>query len=356
MRPILLSVLFFAPWTAFAADSAEKALCQKNLSTYKDRIHKNVEDESAWTELRVCATELKKWDEAIQIALQARLKNRHLSQPYLILGLAQMQQKNYERAIEHFDQTIELRSSQPVAYFQMGMAYLFLNEPGKAAQAAERAVDLEPTNPVYHRQLAYTLLIVGELEAAETSIQKAITLDPKDIAAHKILAKIYTKAGNTAGAAQAHAWIKAEEAAFAAAHPELVKKPEVVSAPKPEARDDDEEEDEKKGKEEDYQLIGQCIGQWDNMKLAIDAGDLEKALLSYSDYLDTRELYRESFNKLGSAKLKTIFKSFSELYDCEVIFATAHCKAMVHSPSGAVVVTKIRFERNPDKVWRIRSY
>ena len=55
-------------------------------------------------------------------------------EPYLILGLAQMQQKNYERAVEHFDQTIALKSNQPLAYFQMGMAYLYLNEPLKASQ------------------------------------------------------------------------------------------------------------------------------------------------------------------------------------------------------------------------------
>ena len=122
----------------YAAGPEGKDICQKNYSGYKDRITKNPLDDEAWTELRVCTTERKKWDDAIQVALQARLKNRDLPQPYLILGLAQMQQKNYERAVEHFDQTIALKSGQPIAYFQMGMAYLFLNEPTKAAQAAER--------------------------------------------------------------------------------------------------------------------------------------------------------------------------------------------------------------------------
>src|SRR5437879_13151945 len=110
----------------FAAGTEGKELCQKNYASYKDRIAKNPADDEAWTELRVCAGELKKWDEAIQVALQARLKNRDLPQPYLILGLAQMQQKNYERAVEHFDQSIALKPDQPLAYFQMGMAYLFL--------------------------------------------------------------------------------------------------------------------------------------------------------------------------------------------------------------------------------------
>ncbi len=218
--------------------------------------------------------------------------------------------------------------------------------------AAERAIDLDPTNAAYQRQAGYTYLLLGDLEAAEAATQRAIAQDKDDMAAHKILAKIYSKSGNAAGAASELALVKASETAFAAAHPELVKKPE--PAPKPVDVDDDKEDEE--GKVEDYQLIGQVIGQWNTMKEAMLHGDTNKALMSYSDYLDTRDQYRASFEKIGPEKLKGVFSSFGELYDCEIVFATAHCKSMVRSPSGGVVVAKIRFERNPDKVWRIRSF
>src|SRR5205807_1740853 len=197
--------------------------------------------------------------EAIQVALQARLKNRDLPQPYLILGLAQMQQKNYERAVEHFDQSIALKPDQPLAYFQMGMAYLFLNEPAKAAQAAERAVELE-----------------------------------------------------------------------------LAKKPE--PAPK---REEEEKDEESSKKQEDYQVIGLCIGQWNRMKDAVMREHVEEALTYYSDYLDTRDQYRDSFNKMGVPHLKTVFANFGELYDCDVVFASAHCKAVVSNAAGTSVVTQI---------------
>src|SRR5438552_17110435 len=120
MRRILSVLLLAVPCAALqATEPSGKDLCQKNYSSYKDRITKNPADAQAWTEFRVCTVELKKWDEAIQVALQVRQKNRDLPEPYLILGLAQMQQKNYERAVEHFDQTIALKSNQPLAYFQM---------------------------------------------------------------------------------------------------------------------------------------------------------------------------------------------------------------------------------------------
>src|SRR5262245_56921176 len=121
----------FATWTISLlilqsgiamAETASHEMCQKTFPKYKQQLEKNPGDDLTWTELRVCAGELKKWDDAIQVALTARQKNRNLPQPYLILGLAQMQQKNYDRAIEHFDQSIGLRSAQPLAYFQMGMA------------------------------------------------------------------------------------------------------------------------------------------------------------------------------------------------------------------------------------------
>jgi tetratricopeptide (TPR) repeat protein len=343
--PFLLGVV-----SLFAAEQSGKDLCQKNFSSYKDRIAKDPTDDEAWTELRVCTQELKKWDEAIQVALQARQKNRDLPQPYLILGLAQMQQKNYERAVEHFDQTISLKSEQPLAYFQMGMAYLFLNETLKASQAAARAVELDPTNPAHHRQLAYTQLLLEDYPAAEASAKKAIALDKDDLAAHKILAKVYAKEGNNVGMTSELALAKTAEVKYAAAHPELTKPPE--PAPKPV----EEEEEKPSKKQEDYQVIGQCIGQWNAMKDDIMHEQINEALVYYSDYLDTRDQYRDSFNKLGPRRLKGIFSSFGDLYDCEVVFASAHCKALVTNNAGTTVVNQIRFERNPDHVWRIRSF
>lgn len=346
------SWIALAGLSSFALGVSRQDACQKEMVSARDRLAKNMSDEVAWTELRVCAGELKKWDEAIQTALQVRQKNRNLPQPYLILGLAQMQQKNYERAIEHFDQTIALRSEQPVAYFQMGMAYLFMNEPAKAAQAAERARDLDPENVAYQRQLAYTYLLMDRLDDAQAAAQKAIAIDKTDTASHKILAKIYAKSGNAAGAREELEIVKAADAALLAAHPELAKKPEPVAKPAPVA----DEDDESGGKEEDYQVIGTVIGQWNSMKDAVMHDDTDKALTYYSDYLDTRDQYREAFKRMGPTQLKTVFNSFGDLYDCEIVFASAHCKSMVGSPAGGVVVAKIRFEKNPDKVWRIRSF
>jgi tetratricopeptide (TPR) repeat protein len=348
MRLLLLLLLTVGPCAA-AANVGEE-LCQKSWNSYKERLKKNPADDAAWMEFRVCAGELKRWNEAVEVALEARHKNPDRPEPHLLLGLAQMQQRNYERAVDHFDESIRLKHDQPLAYFQMGMAYLFLDQPTEAAQAAERAVELDPSNSAHHRQLAYAKLLLGDLSQAETSVKKALELDPDDIASYKILSKVYAKEGKTEAAAKAQEHLKQAEARYAAAHPETVQA-EVTPAKPPE-----EEEKKTKEKEEDVDVIAACIGQWDKMKKAVMQGNLDQALLSYSDYLDTREQYRASFSRLGVPRLQSVFSSFGDLYDCDVVFASAHCKSLVKNATGTVVVTKIRFERNPDRVWRIRSF
>src|SRR5262249_14838576 len=159
---------------------------------------------------------------------------------------------------------------------------------------------------------------------------------------------IYAKEGNVSGVTEELTLAKAAEDKYAAAHPEAVAKPE---PPKP-VPPPDEEEEKKQQKQEDYEVIGQCIGQWNRMKEAAIQGNLDQALTYYSDYLDTRDQYRESFNKMGVPHLQGVFSRFGDLYDCEVVFASAHCKSLVANAAGTVVVTKIRFERNPDHVWR----
>ena len=148
------------------------------------------------------------------------------------------------------------------------------------------------------------------------------------------------------------AFVKDADAKFAAAHPELVKK----AAPVVVKPLEDEDKDEKKSKLEDYEVIGQCIGQWNKMKDAATRGDTKEALQYYSDYLDTRDQYKDAFEKMGVPRMQSVFASFGELYDCDIVFASAHCKSLVRNAAGTVVVTKIRFERNPDHIWRIRSF
>lgn len=323
-------------------------VCKKKLPQLKQQLIKNPDNTEGWVELRTCANETKEWGDAVDAAMAVKGKAPNNPQPRIILGMAQMQGKDYDRAIEHFDKAIELDSNEPYAYFQMGMAYLFKNEPEKALTAAERAVELDPKSPVYQRQAAYTYLMLDDLPKAEEASLTAIKLDPNDLAAHKILMRVYSKEDKTAEADQEALTVKAIIAKRAASLPAVTPAAPIL-APKVEEDKRDEE------KEDDADVIARLLNDWDEMKTDVIAGNVNGALSYFSTYLDTREQYKQAFSKMGPRAAKAM-QSFGDLYDCEVVFLSASCKALVRNDFGTMHQTTVRFERNPDRVWRIKSF
>jgi len=77
-------------------------------------------------------------------------------------------------------------------------------------------------------------------------------------------------------------------------------------------------------------------------------GDVERA-----DRTSTRGTFTALLHQPGSRRaLQSIFSSFGELYDCEVIFASGHCSSLVKNAAGTWSWTRSAFEKNPDHVWR----
>jgi tetratricopeptide (TPR) repeat protein len=332
-----------------AADPNPKTLCRKKIPQLKQQLSKNPADSKAWLELRTCANELKEWNDAVDAAMAAKGKTPNNPQPRIILGMAQMQGKDYDRAIEHFDKAIEINSQEPYAYFQMGMAYLFLNQPDKALTAAERAVELDPSNGSYQRQAAYTYMMLDDLPKAETAANAALKIDSDDIAAHKILARVYAKEEKTDESAR-----EAQAAKIATAkHIASMPAPE---PPPPGARAHEVEPEKKKvEKEDDADIIAEMLDGWEHMKADVIAGKLNDAIPYFSTYIDTRDKYHTAFSRMGSRAAKAM-QSFGELYDCEVVLYSASCKALVRNELGTMHQTVVWFERNPDRIWRIKSF
>jgi|GEM_PF-2721234 len=345
--PVIMAFAFFIGASVLqAAEISPRDLCRKKITQLKQQLSKNPANPQGWVELRTCANELKEWNEAVEAAMAAKQKAPDNAEPHIIIGMAQMQGKDYTRSIEHFDKAIELDAHQPYAYFQMGMAYLFLNQPEKAQQAAQRAVELDPTNAAYQRQAAYTYLMLDDLANAETAAGAAIKIDPEDIAAHKILARVYAKQGKTEEATQEAQLAKAAMTKHMASLP---KAEAPVLSPKV------EQEKLKEEKEDDADIIANLLENWSHMKDSLMSGDLDTAIRYFSTYLDTRDQYKKAFIKMGPRASKAM-QSFGELYDCEVVFLSASCKALIRNDFGTTSQTIVRFERNPDRIWRIKSF
>jgi tetratricopeptide (TPR) repeat protein len=404
----LSAVLLSAGGPAASAADSPRDYCKDHYDSFKGLIAKNPRDSSAWKELRLCTDELHRWNTVSEVCTGALAKADNIPQAHLMLGLAHFHMKEYTQAIDELDKAIALKSDDPLPYYYTGMSYLFLRQPAQSVKAAQRATELEPNNPSNYSQLAYAYFLLDDKEKCETAAKKAIALNPNEVSAYKVLGNLYAKEGRqedsdrmfeesihangrlaaggvatSTGApvaamptkptvytlpgvptpvvvaetatspvaklaeggppAAAVAMPKGAAVAPAPALSTSVAAPPAAAVSPPAAP-------------EPPDAISSCKTQWEAMKAAIIAGDTEKALTYYSDYLDTRDQYRQSFQRLGPARLKTMFGNLGGLYDCEVTFATAACKANVKGSAGQLLVTTVRFERNEDHVWRIRSF
>jgi tetratricopeptide (TPR) repeat protein len=365
-NPLFLTVLLLplALLPARAADEAARALCRKELDNLQKRAVKHPEDANAWQEFRACAIELRRWTEAADAAQAVLEKLPDHADAHLLLGIAHFHVQEYRHALGEFQTAVTARPNDPLAHYYTGMTYLFLNQPADALPEGEKAAALDPKNPAVHRQLAYAYLLTNDQAKCEASAKQALALDPNDTASYKVLGNLYRKQGKESEANKMF-----EEAIHAggrragrAAMPGVVAAPSAgpgaaaassgAKRPSPRASDEDQVEPP----ENTPERIEHCKEQWDGMKEAVQRGDLETALRYYSDYAGTREEYRKAFQNMGVARVQAIFSNFGELENCEVVIMSATCKAKVRSPNGGERETSIRFERNPDKIWRIRSF
>lgn len=366
MHKLTLIMFVGVAVSAYAAPTGRE-LCKTEFTNYENKAKKDPADEKAWKEFRVCVTELKRWHDGEVTAAEALKKNPNNAEAHLILGVARLHTKVYSKAAESLDDAIRLKPDNAQAYYYLGMTYLFQSMPLEASKAAERAVELDPKNPANYSQSAYAYYLLDDQPKSEAAAKKAVELDPNNVAAYKVLGNLYTKQGKTVEADAMFEEAIHANGRISAASPGSAKRvlpgmttgvaggvsgTAVTKRPAAVVSDDDEGPDPAQSRDE---VETRLIIQWREMKDALLNGRVEKALTYYSDYEGTRDNYRKAFGKMTLDRLKQIYGSFSDLEDCEIVVAAATCSATI-SHSGTMHVTKVRFERGPDRVWRIRSY
>jgi len=364
-----LAVILGVTTRAFADPEVSGAdLCRKNFDSYKDRLAKNPDDGQGWAEFRACVSELKRWNEGQEVASIGIQQRPQRFEPHLILGIALLHGKEYQKACDEFQTATELKPDQAQPFYYLGMAKLFLNHPAEAAESAEKATQLEPKNATYESQLAYADFLLEDNAKSEEAAKRAIALDPNNIAAYKVLGNLYEREGRQAESDQA--FENAMHANGRTATTPMVPRPisslpgmapapvgsqppvpiprsgggapppVMAESPIPETSD----------------AADTIKSQWAAMREAVAQSHMEKALSYFSDYADTRTLYRQSFEKLGVTRVQGMMAALGDIEDCDVVIAVANCKAPISIRPGEMADATIRFERNTDNVWRIRSF
>lgn len=367
-RSVVMALLFSAA-TLLAADPAalpgmrgaaipapvkNKDICHDSFDHLKDQLSHDPEDARAWEEFRLCTSELKRWTESADVSRSAVAQGSRQPGPHVVLGLVFLHTKEYQKAADEFDFAIGLKHDQPMAYYYLGMSYLFLHQPELAAKAAETAVELDSSSASNYSQLAYAELLLDHQDRCEQAARKAIQIDPNSVAAYKVLGNLYAQQGKKEESDKAFEEAIHANGRLIATSPFIPDKSTAISPVPRMPAQVSAESGTPMGEPEDL-----CRDQWNKMKTAMVRGDTAEALTYFSDYLDTRQQYRQAFTRMGPDRAREIFENMGDLEDCKTVLFSVMCKTTVTSSRNGEIRSleeTVRCERNDDKVWRLRSF
>lgn len=91
------------------------------------------------------------------------------------LGLAALEQKNYEEAIKHFENSLKLNSRIPRTHNEMGLCFLYLGKIDEAISHFEDAISLDPNMYETHNSLGVAYLRKGRYRLAEQHFNTALS-------------------------------------------------------------------------------------------------------------------------------------------------------------------------------------
>jgi tetratricopeptide (TPR) repeat protein len=111
--------------------------------------------------------------------------------------------KNYELALEFYEEALRLRPEFPEAEHQRGAALLALNRPADAERAYRRAMELREDWSLPPAALGLLLARAGGREKdAEALLRRSLALDAKGLTALVALAELRSRAGDAREAAE----------------------------------------------------------------------------------------------------------------------------------------------------------
>lgn len=109
------------------------------------------------------------------------------------VGMALIQQREFERALPHLKQAVQLAPEQAEFHNNLANAYQALGQTALAAQHYREALRLKSPYPEAHNNLGTLLYKQGEYSLACQQFEKALRMDPHFIDAHFNLGLTYVQ-------------------------------------------------------------------------------------------------------------------------------------------------------------------
>ena len=99
---------------------------------------------------------------------------------YFSLGLTYQQRGEYKKAIEYYDQAIEINSQFAEAYYNRGLAKVKSGNPKEAIQDYDKAIEINPQDADTYHNRGYANAELGNPKEAIQDYDKAIEINPQD--------------------------------------------------------------------------------------------------------------------------------------------------------------------------------
>ncbi|HOP49047.1 MAG TPA: tetratricopeptide repeat protein [Ignavibacteriales bacterium] len=117
-------------------------------------------------------------------------KNREIALEHFGKGAYEMEQKNYTKAIEEFQISLQYDPNNHTTYNYLGNCYDYINEFDEAIRCYLKSIDIEE-NAYAYNNLGNSYTNKSDYKKAEEYYKKAIDLDPKYAPPLYNLGKLY---------------------------------------------------------------------------------------------------------------------------------------------------------------------
>ena len=138
------------------------------------RIEEKVKESFSDVDKRIAAIVAQRLDE-IDKRFKKPIGN---ASDYLKLGNAEYDERNYQRAIEHYDKAIEIKPDDAMAWHNKGVALGELGRYEDALKAYDKAIEIEPDYATAWHNKGIALGKLGRYDDALKAYNKAIEIKP----------------------------------------------------------------------------------------------------------------------------------------------------------------------------------
>jgi len=189
------------PRTSGEEQEVAQAVTEK-VSEVEEHFQQPEGDPEVYLQLASVAYGNQEYQEAIEHYTEAIQLDLNNAVAYYNRGLTYHRLGQNQRAIEDYDKAIQLDPNDALAYGSRGYAYGHLGESQRAIEEYDKAIQLDPYGSIAYYNRGYDYYNLGEHRRAIEDFDKAIQLDPNYAEAYANRGWAYHELGQASSAQQ----------------------------------------------------------------------------------------------------------------------------------------------------------